>query len=223
MTGLLESVSLIVGVVARIPLLLAFGARGLPHGQVLSGDRPHLSSSAAFHAAEGQARSSAESRSSSRPRTACGCAARYLAGADPRAGRRDRLLPRISQRSLELSSLHRPSSRPRVMTCSRSTSAITGRAIAIPATLRMQWTTDHEIRDLRAALAYLRTRDDHDPAGFGLFGVSRGGTTALIVGRRRARRLGGRHRRGVSDSGHDGRVHHSLGGDLRAQCRFCAV
>jgi pimeloyl-ACP methyl ester carboxylesterase len=45
----------------------------------------------------------------------------------------------------------------------------------------MQWTTDHEIGDLRAALAYLRTRDDHDRAGFGLFGVSRGGTTALIV------------------------------------------
>ena len=32
-----------------------------------------------------------------------------------------------------------------------------------------------------AALAYLRTRPDHDPAGFGLFGVSRGGATALVV------------------------------------------
>jgi pimeloyl-ACP methyl ester carboxylesterase len=45
----------------------------------------------------------------------------------------------------------------------------------------MQWTTEHEIRDLKAALAYLRSREDRDPAGFGLFGVSRGGTTALIV------------------------------------------
>jgi pimeloyl-ACP methyl ester carboxylesterase len=45
----------------------------------------------------------------------------------------------------------------------------------------LQWTTEHEIHDLRGALAYLRTRDDHDPAGFGLFGVSRGGTTTLIV------------------------------------------
>jgi uncharacterized protein len=45
----------------------------------------------------------------------------------------------------------------------------------------LQWTTEHEIHDLRAALSYLRTRDDHDPAGFGLFGVSRGGTTALIT------------------------------------------
>jgi len=45
----------------------------------------------------------------------------------------------------------------------------------------MQWTTDRELGDLRAALAYLRTREDHDPAGFGLFGVSRGGTTALLA------------------------------------------
>ena len=36
--------------------------------------------------------------------------------------------------------------------------------------------------DLQGALAYLRSRPDHDPAGFGLFGVSRGGSTALVVG-----------------------------------------
>jgi pimeloyl-ACP methyl ester carboxylesterase len=45
----------------------------------------------------------------------------------------------------------------------------------------MHWASDREIRDLRAALSYLRTRPDRDPAGFGLFGVSRGGTTALLV------------------------------------------
>jgi len=45
----------------------------------------------------------------------------------------------------------------------------------------LQWTSDREVADLRGALAYLRSRADHDPAGFGLFGVSRGGTTALIV------------------------------------------
>jgi pimeloyl-ACP methyl ester carboxylesterase len=50
-----------------------------------------------------------------------------------------------------------------------------------PSYTPMQWTTDREVLDLRGALAYLRTRDDHDPAGFGLFGVSRGGTTALLV------------------------------------------
>ncbi len=45
----------------------------------------------------------------------------------------------------------------------------------------LQWVSDHEVRDLRAALSYLRSRPDHDPAGFGLFGVSRGGGTALVV------------------------------------------
>ncbi len=45
----------------------------------------------------------------------------------------------------------------------------------------MQWTTDREVRDLRARLQMLRSRSDRDPAGFGLFGVSRGGTTALVA------------------------------------------
>jgi pimeloyl-ACP methyl ester carboxylesterase len=45
----------------------------------------------------------------------------------------------------------------------------------------LQWVTDHEVRDLRAALGYLRTRPDHDPAGFGLVGISRGGGTALAT------------------------------------------
>jgi pimeloyl-ACP methyl ester carboxylesterase len=45
----------------------------------------------------------------------------------------------------------------------------------------MQWATDHELRDLRAALRYLRSRDEHDAAGFALFGISRGGSTALAV------------------------------------------
>jgi uncharacterized protein len=46
----------------------------------------------------------------------------------------------------------------------------------------LQWATDYEVRDLRAALACLRNRPDHDQAGFGLVGVSRGGSTALLVG-----------------------------------------
>jgi len=50
-----------------------------------------------------------------------------------------------------------------------------------PAYNPMQWTSDREVSDLRGALRYLRTRPDHDPAGFGLFGVSRGGTTALLA------------------------------------------
>jgi uncharacterized protein len=47
----------------------------------------------------------------------------------------------------------------------------------------IHWASDREVNDLRAALAYLRSRPDRDPAGFGLFGVSRGGTTALLVAR----------------------------------------
>lgn len=46
----------------------------------------------------------------------------------------------------------------------------------------LQWVTNHEESDLKAALAYVRSRPDFDPAGFGLFGVSRGGGTALVVG-----------------------------------------
>lgn len=45
----------------------------------------------------------------------------------------------------------------------------------------LQWATDHEVRDLKAALVYLRSRPDRDHSGFGLFGISRGGSTALLV------------------------------------------
>ena len=46
----------------------------------------------------------------------------------------------------------------------------------------LQWLTAHELSDLRAALKYVRGRPDADPAGVGLFGVSRGGSAALCVG-----------------------------------------
>ncbi len=45
----------------------------------------------------------------------------------------------------------------------------------------LQWVTDHEASDLRAAISYLKSRPDHDPAGVGLFGVSRGACAALVV------------------------------------------
>jgi fermentation-respiration switch protein FrsA (DUF1100 family) len=48
-----------------------------------------------------------------------------------------------------------------------------------PEYLPLQWVSDLEVVDLRAALAYLRTRPDADPAGVGLFGVSRGGGACL--------------------------------------------
>lgn len=48
----------------------------------------------------------------------------------------------------------------------------------------LQWVSNRETRDLKAALAYLRKRDDADPAGVGLFGVSRGGSAAICVAAR---------------------------------------
>lgn len=56
-----------------------------------------------------------------------------------------------------------------------------GRSDSEPDYTPMHWASDREVRDLRAALRYLRSRPDRDPAGYGLFGVSRGGTTALLV------------------------------------------
>ena len=45
----------------------------------------------------------------------------------------------------------------------------------------MPWLTEYEVADLQAALDYLCSRPDADPAGVGLFGVSRGGNAALCV------------------------------------------
>ncbi len=45
----------------------------------------------------------------------------------------------------------------------------------------LQWVSNREQADLSGALRYLRSRGDRDPAGFGLFGVSRGGTAALFA------------------------------------------
>jgi len=53
-----------------------------------------------------------------------------------------------------------------------------------PAYNPLQWVTDHELYDLQGALAYLRSRPDADPAGVGVFGISRGGGTALCVASR---------------------------------------
>ncbi|HEY2155363.1 MAG TPA: alpha/beta fold hydrolase [Isosphaeraceae bacterium] len=51
-----------------------------------------------------------------------------------------------------------------------------------PAYEPLQWLTQHELADLRAALKYVRSRPDADLAGVGLFGVSRGGCASLCVG-----------------------------------------
>ncbi len=44
-----------------------------------------------------------------------------------------------------------------------------------------QWPTTNESKDLRAALAYVRSRDDVNTSSIGLFGTSRGAVTALVV------------------------------------------
>lgn len=45
----------------------------------------------------------------------------------------------------------------------------------------LQWVTDRDVSDMRAAVAYLRSRPDADPNGIGIFGISKGGSTGLIV------------------------------------------
>jgi pimeloyl-ACP methyl ester carboxylesterase len=43
----------------------------------------------------------------------------------------------------------------------------------------LQWVTDYEAEDTRAALRYLKSRADADPRGIGLFGISKGAGAGL--------------------------------------------
>lgn len=45
----------------------------------------------------------------------------------------------------------------------------------------LQWVTDRDVSDMRAAVKYLVNRPDADPRGIGVFGISKGGGTALLV------------------------------------------
>ena len=45
----------------------------------------------------------------------------------------------------------------------------------------LQWVTDFEVKDFHAALAYLKGRGDADARGFGLFGISKGGSAGLLA------------------------------------------
>jgi pimeloyl-ACP methyl ester carboxylesterase len=45
----------------------------------------------------------------------------------------------------------------------------------------LQWVTEYEVRDMRAALEYLKGRSDADPRGIGFFGISRGGAAGLLA------------------------------------------
>lgn len=45
----------------------------------------------------------------------------------------------------------------------------------------LQWVTDRDLADMRAAVAYLRERPNAPADGIGLFGVSKGGSTGLLL------------------------------------------
>jgi pimeloyl-ACP methyl ester carboxylesterase len=48
----------------------------------------------------------------------------------------------------------------------------------------LQWISNHEVRDMEAALAYLKGRPDAGPDGVGFFGISKGGGAGLLAARR---------------------------------------
>jgi pimeloyl-ACP methyl ester carboxylesterase len=45
----------------------------------------------------------------------------------------------------------------------------------------LQWVTDYEVNDIRAAVQYLKSRGDADPRGIGFFGISKGGSAGLLA------------------------------------------
>jgi pimeloyl-ACP methyl ester carboxylesterase len=45
----------------------------------------------------------------------------------------------------------------------------------------LQWVTDRDVADTRAAIKYLLSRPDADPKGIGLFGISKGGGTGFVA------------------------------------------
>jgi pimeloyl-ACP methyl ester carboxylesterase len=45
----------------------------------------------------------------------------------------------------------------------------------------LQWVTDRDVADMRAAVKYLLSRPDADPRGIGVFGISKGGSTGFVI------------------------------------------
>lgn len=48
----------------------------------------------------------------------------------------------------------------------------------------LQWVTNHEVRDVRAAIAYLKSRPDAPEEGIGLIGISRGAGAGILAAER---------------------------------------
>jgi alpha-beta hydrolase superfamily lysophospholipase len=45
----------------------------------------------------------------------------------------------------------------------------------------MQWVTNYEVEDFRAAIAYVKSRPDADPRGVGMFAISKGAGAGLLA------------------------------------------
>ena len=45
----------------------------------------------------------------------------------------------------------------------------------------LQWVTDRDVADMKAAVKYLLARPDADPNGIGIFGISKGGSTGFVL------------------------------------------
>lgn len=56
-----------------------------------------------------------------------------------------------------------------------------GTSPAQPGYEPLQWVTEFELEDFRAAIRYLKSRPDADPRGVGFFGISKGGSAGLAV------------------------------------------
>jgi pimeloyl-ACP methyl ester carboxylesterase len=56
-----------------------------------------------------------------------------------------------------------------------------GESTPIPCYEPLQWVTEYEVDDARAAIAYLKGRPDADPAGVGLFGISKGAGAGIVA------------------------------------------
>lgn len=56
-----------------------------------------------------------------------------------------------------------------------------GDSEAMPGYDPLQWVTEYEVEDTRAAVRYLKSREDADPHGVGLFGISKGAGAGLMV------------------------------------------
>lgn len=56
-----------------------------------------------------------------------------------------------------------------------------GSSDAMPDYEPLQWVTEYEVRDMEAALGYLKSRPDADPRGVGFFGISKGAGAGLLA------------------------------------------